>query len=250
MAASGTYTFNPEFADLVDEALERCEIDPADIGGRHIRSIARSAELMFADWTNRGATQWKMVKYSLTLVQGTASYALPSGAFDVFHATFKTSDAKEREMYPISRSDYNALHDKTIQGQTDRFFVDRSTFIGADPASTVYLWQVPNAAAATGTMEMWYIRRGQDIGQATSGATLDLPYHWTEAFTAGLAYNISRKFAKQHTEELLKDYLGEDKGRRDSHMPGGALGRAMDGDREQAPATFRVRFDRRSGRRG
>ena len=250
MAASGTYTFNPEFADLVDEALERCGIDPADAPARTTRSIARSAELMFADWLTRGAKQWQMVKYSLTLVQGTASYALPSGAFDVFHATFKTSDDLEREMYPISRSDYNALHDKTIQGQTDRFFVDRSTFIGADPASTLYLWQVPNAAAATGTMEMWYLRRIQDVAQPTSGTTLDLPYHWTEAFASGLAYYISKKFAKEHTAELLSDYLGDDPKRRDSHMPGGALGRALDADREQAPATFRVRFDRRSGRRG
>jgi hypothetical protein len=29
MATSGTFIFNPDLAELVDEALERCRIDPA-----------------------------------------------------------------------------------------------------------------------------------------------------------------------------------------------------------------------------
>jgi len=248
MAATGTFLFNPEFAELVDDAFERAGIDPADVGARHIKSAARSAEFLFSDWHNRGAKQWTMVKYSLPLVAGTASYALPAGAYDIFHATFKDADGKETEMYPVSRSDYNSIYDKTVQGERpDRYFVDKSSFIGADPKSTIYLWQVPNTNAAGGTMEMWYMRRINDAGQPTATTTLDIPYHWMEAFTAGLAFKLAAKFNLERVAFLKSEYLGDDPKRADSHMPGGALGRALDADRETAPSVFRVRYDR--GRR-
>lgn len=251
MTTTGTFLFDPEFESLLSEAFERAGVDPADMTTRHTLSAARSAQLMTADWLTRGVKQWTLVKYTLPFVEGQVSYVLPAGAWGIFHATIKNVQGTEREMYPISRSDYNAIHDKTIPGEPDRYFVDSSTFIGADPASTIFVWQSPNAQAGNGfTMEMYYIRRIEDVGDPTFNRTLDIPFHWTEAFASGLAYYLSKKFAIDRVPMLLADYLGEDPKKRDSHMPGGALGRAIDADREKAPAVFRPKFDRRYGRRG
>ena len=136
MAVSGTYGFNPQLADHIDEAFERCGIDPAELKARHIRSATRSANLMLTDWPNFGYKQFTLAFVSQALVSGENTITLPIGAYDIFHSTLKRSDG-ESEMYPISRSDYNAIHRKTLDGKPERYFVDQASFIGASPTTTV-----------------------------------------------------------------------------------------------------------------
>lgn len=244
MASSGTFAFNPQFADHIDEAFERCGIDPADLKARHIRSAKRSANLMLKDWQNFGYKQHalELISQPLTAV-GQNSFSLPAGGLDIFHATLKRS-GRETEMYPISRSDYNALHDKTQTGRPDRYFVDRGTFTGA-VGSSVFLWQT--AENITDTIELWYIRTLEDAGDPSN--TLDLTPAYQEAFAAGLATHLSLKFAPERHDKLKIEYLGRDYDERAHSTPGGALGRALSEDRETGDAVFRVRFDRHRGRR-
>ncbi len=244
MTTSGTFTFDPQIIDYIDEAFERCGIDPADLKARHIRSAIRSANLTFTDWQNFGYKQSSLVQATQTLTQGTASFTLPTGGIDIFHATLKR-DTRESEMYNISRSDYNALHDKTLQGRPDRYFVDRGSFTGGNPKSTVFLWQVPENS--TDTIEMWYIRRTMDAGDPS--ATGDMSPNYYEAFASGLAWHLSRKFAPSRTKKLKGDYLGEFYDERSNSTPGGAMGRALSEDRDTGDLVMRVRFDRYRGKR-
>lgn len=192
MASTGTFLFHPELAELVDDAFEQAGVDPAKLSARHLRSAARSAELMMGSWFNRGWKQWTMASVDEAVVLDQASFTLPAGGWDIFHATVEDATGNERELGAISRADYNAIHDKSITGEPDRYFVDRSTFLGADPSSTVYLYQVPNGPF---TVHVWYIRRTEDVGKI--GNTLDLPWNWKEAFTVGLAYRLAKKFPSQ-----------------------------------------------------
>ena len=244
MATSGTFAFNPKFAEHIDEAFERCGIDPAELKARHIRSAKRSANLMMKDWQNFGLKQHALEFVSQPLTAGTGTFVLPTGGVDIFHATLKR-DGRETEMYPISRSDYNALHDKSLQGRPDRYFVDKSTFTGDAPASTVYLWQVPENS--TDTIELWYVRTLEDVGDPMN--TLDLPAAYQEAFSAGMAFMLSKKFAPERAQLLRADYLGAGYDEFKNSIPGGALGRALAEDRDSSDAVMRVRFDRYRGRR-
>jgi hypothetical protein len=244
MARSGTYGFNPQLADHIDEAFERCGIDPAELKARHIRSATRSANFMFSEWIGFGYKQHTLAKASEPLVTGVSTFTLPDGGLDIFHATLKR-DGRESEMYPISRSDYNALHDKTLTGRPDRYFVDRGTFIDDAPASTVYLWQAPENS--TDTIEYWYIRKHQDAGDMVN--TLDLSPIYQQAFASGLAFHLSVKFAPDRSQKLKAEYLGRNYDEFKNSIPGGALGRAIAEDRETGDAVLRVRFDRYRGRR-
>lgn len=245
MAVSGTFAFNPQLIDQIDEAFERCGIDPADLQSRHIRSAIRSANLTLSDWQNFGYNEYALVKDSQSLSVGDNDFTLPAGGYDIFHATLKNSDGTEREIYPISRTDYNALHNKTQQGEPDRYFVDRSTFTGANPASTVFLFRTPDDA--TDTIEFYYIRKQYDAGDPQSN--LDMSPEFYEAFAAGLAFHLSIKFEPDRTDRLGHLYLGQYYKNPDRSEPGGALGRALTANRETADAVFRVRFDRHRGRR-
>ena len=244
MAVSGTYAFNPQLVDQIDEAFERIGIDPGELKARHIRSAVRSANLVFSDWQNFGYKQFTLAFTSQALVQGTNTFTLPTGGIDIFHATLKR-DGKETEVYPISRSDYNGLYDKTIQGRPDRYFVDRGSFSGADPASTVYLWQTPENS--TDTLETWYIQKQQDAGDPSS--TLDMSPNYYEAFACGLAWHLARKFAPDREGKRKADYLGEGYDSTRHSMPGGAMGRALSEDRDRSDAVLRVSFGRHRGSR-
>jgi hypothetical protein len=244
MAVSGTFVFNPELADHIDEAFERCGIDPADLKARHVRSAVRSANLTLSDWQNFGYKEYTLVKVTQTLTQGDLSFVLPTGGYDIFHATLKR-DGRESEMYPISRSDYNALHDKILQGRPDRYFTDRSTYIGDTPASTIFLWQA--AENSTDTIELWYMRRHADAGDPAN--TLDISPNYQEAFACGMAWHLSKKYAPDRTDRLKDDYLGEGYDQFKNSSPGGGLGRALAEDRDTGDTVLRVRFDRFRGRR-
>lgn len=244
MAVSATYGFNPQLADHIDEAFERCGIDPAELKARHLRSAVRSANLTFSDWQNFGHKQYALEQISQPVVTGVNSFTLPVGGFDIFHATLKR-DGRETEIYPISRSDYNALHDKALTGRPDRYFVDRGDFTGDAPASTVFLWQAPENS--TDTLEIWYIRKQMDAGAMSN--TLDLSSNYQEAFACALAYHLSRKFAPDRTKRLRDDYLGENYDEFKNSSPAGAMGRALAEDRDTGDAHLIVRFDRNRGRR-
>jgi len=245
LATTGTYGFDPQLVDYIDEASERCGIDPADLKARHIRSAIRSANLMFSDWQNWGFKQHTLSFQSEVLTSvGQQTFELPIGGIDIFHATLKR-DGRESEMYPISRSDYNALHDKTLTGRPDRYFVDRGSYIGTDPRSTVYLWQA--AENTSDTIELWYVRSHEEVGDPSN--TLDINSLWFEAFAAGLAYMLSFKFAPDRTDALKTHYVGRNFDEFKNSIPGGALGRAMGNDRDTGDAVLRVRYDRYRGRR-
>lgn len=244
MAVSATHSFNPQLVDQIDEAFERCGIDPADLKGRHIRSAIRSANLTLTDWQNFGYSEYQLVFATHDVTQGVETFTLPAGGYDIFHATIKRDDG-EREVYPISRSDYNALHRKITQGQPDRYFVDRSTFVGADPASTVTLYQTPDRTGDQ--IRYWYMRKQFDAGDPQN--TLDMSPAFYEAFACGLAYHLSRKFAPDRQERLGRDYLGRYYDEPDVSNPGGAMGRALAQNRETSDAVLRVSFDRFRGRR-
>ena len=244
MAKSLTYAFNPTLADQIDEAFESCGIDPAELKARHIRSAIRSSNLMLSDWQNFGSKQFTLGFQSQALTSGTNTFTLPLGGFDIYHATLKRS-SNETEMYGISRSDYNSLHSKTLTGRPDRYFVDRSTFIGDTPASTVYLWQTPENS--TDTIEFWYIRKHQDAGAPSN--TLDVSAAYQLAFSFGLAWHLSLKFAPERSEKFRAAYLGKNYAEYRNSSPGGALGRALAEDRDKADAILRVDFRSGRGRR-
>jgi len=243
VASSGTFAFNPELADHIDEAFERCGIDPAELKARHIRSAIRSANLLFADWQNFGHKQHNLTLVSQAVTKADQSFTLPVGGYDIFHATLRR-ELRETEMYPISRSDYNAITDKTVQGRPDRYFVDRGSFVPASGAK-VFIWQA--AENSTDTLEIWYMRSQEDVGDPSN--TLAMSKNYQEAFACGMAFHLCRKYAPQRRRVLLADYLGANYDEYKNSRPAGAMGRALAEDRDTGDAILRVRFDRYRGRR-
>ena len=72
MAVSGSKDFEPNVAEYVEEAFERCGLELRT--GYDARTARRSLNLLFADWANRGLNRWTIKQVTQTLASGIAEY--------------------------------------------------------------------------------------------------------------------------------------------------------------------------------
>ena len=74
MATSGTYTFNLDLADAMEEAFESAGRELRS--GYDYRTARRSLNLLMLEWQNRGLNLWTVRAGPQALTAGTSSYAL------------------------------------------------------------------------------------------------------------------------------------------------------------------------------
>ncbi len=188
MATSGTTAFNLDLTELVEEAFERCGAELRS--GYDLKTARRSLNLLFADWANRGINLWTVEQGSIPLVQGTATYALPSDTVDLMEHVIRTSPGNvstqaDLSVTRISVSTYATIPNKLSQARPIQIYIDRLT-----PTPTITLWPVPNQNNYY-TLVYWRLRRIQDAGNGVN--TMDVPFRFIPCMVAGLAYYLAGK---------------------------------------------------------
>lgn len=219
MTTSGTNTFAPEIAELVDEAFERCGVDPATLTGRHLRSARMSVNLLLVEWATKGIHLWAVEQQSTTLTASDATYSTVTNLITILDMVVRRSGV-DTPVFPIARDQYLAIPDKTSEGLPTQYWLDRDA---TQPVIT--LWNVPENS--TDTLIYFYLRRLQDAGSASK--TPDIPYQWYEALTSGLAARLAVKYAPDRIGPLRGDAAMQYK-------------LADTEDRERAPTRMKVRF--------
>ena len=107
MALSGSTNFEPNITEFIEEAYERCGLELRT--GYDLKSGIRSANLMLAEWANRGLNQWTIEQATQTVTEGTSSYSLNSNIIDVLDVVLRrtVNDVQtDISMNRISRSEY------------------------------------------------------------------------------------------------------------------------------------------------
>ena len=111
MAISGTYSFNPEIGDIVEEAFERAGLELRS--GFDLRSARRSINFLTLEWQNRGINLWTVEEKFLDtaedgtalttnfLIQDTASYRLAAGTISVLDMVLRTIPNKLSSSRPL-----------------------------------------------------------------------------------------------------------------------------------------------------
>jgi len=235
MASTGTFTFDPDIAEICEESFERAGVAPAAIGASHTRSALRSLKLMLnSEWSTIGVRQWMIPEATQALTAGQASFTLPVGGIDVLAATLRRNGA-DTEMYPISRDDYRILADKAQRGRPGRFFVDRQA-----GSKVVRFWQA--SENATDQIIYDYFRQMQDVGEMAN--TLQMPTHAFEACCAGLGWRLAVKFNVDRARMLETYYRGPD-----PNKIGGCLEMMRQEDRERGDIQTYAAYEPRLSRR-
>jgi hypothetical protein len=196
MTTSGTRDFNLDVAEIIEEAYERCGLEVRT--GYDARTARRSLNLMLAEWANRGLNLWTVAEGIFTVTQGDASYVLAADVVDILDVVVRRSGT-DFEIDRISRTEYFTLPNKTTQGRSSQYFLDRTI------TPTMYLWATPDNS--TDQIRYYYVRRMQDANSLTN--TNDIPFRFLPCMVAGLSYYISMKRSPERTG-LLKAVYDEE----------------------------------------
>jgi hypothetical protein len=192
MAVSGTTAFNLDLTEIVEEAFERAGSEMRT--GYDLRTARRSLNLLFADWANRGLNMWTFEQGTIPLVQGTATYDLPSDTVDLMEHVIRTgagsaSTQADLTISRISISTYATIPNKLQQARPIQVWIERRQ---ETPRITV--WPIPDQGTALQpyyTFVYWRLRRIDDAGSGVN--TMDVPFRFLPCMVAGLAYYLSLK---------------------------------------------------------
>lgn len=245
MATTGTYTYDPQIAEVIDEAFERGALmDPKDVGQRHLDSFFRSLKLMLnSEWSNIGIRRWMIQQAQEPMTVGKFQFRLPIGAIDVVGMVLRRSNT-DTEMYRISRDDYLTIPDKNINGRPDRYWVDRQAgnFNTTLTNKVVNLWQ--RGSNTTDIVVYDYFRQIQDPGGLAN--TLQIPANAMNALVCGMAAYMAEKFKPERFPAMMLRYRGPTWAQPERTI-GGALGELLMEDREKSD--FEISVDFTSGNR-
>ena len=205
MATSSSKDFEPDVAEYIEEAFERCGIELRT--GYDLKSASRSMNIMLAEWANRGLNQWTIAEKTVAMVASTSTYNIdstnataPIDVLDVFIRETIGSETTDLPMSRLSRAEYSHNTTKTSTGKPNQFFVNKQL------TPTITVWPAPDVSS-TYTVHMNVLTRMDDADSATN--TMDMPFRFYPCLAAGLAYYISMKRAPQLTGQLKAIYEEE-----------------------------------------
>jgi len=136
MAISGSKDFEPNVAEYIEEAFERCGLELRT--GYDARTARRSLNLMLADWANCGLNRWTMKRVTQTFAEDISEY--PVGTI-------------------------------TLSVSASGSFTIGETITGGTSGATASVITKPLSTSVTITVPSGTFTSGETITGGTSGAT-------------------------------------------------------------------------------
>mgnify|MGYP003138182147 CR=1 FL=1 len=212
MAVSGTYNFNLDIDEVIQEAMEM--IGGEDTLGHEPASARRSINLMLKDWQNRGILLWSTSTTAVTVVASTTSYDLSSSTINALEVVINR-DNTDIQLTRITPEQYLIIPAKTQTGRPSQYSIRR----GRDnPVMSV--WPIPENS--TDILKIEIVSDLEDVNKSAI-QNADTPKRFLPALTCGLSYYMSMKrplvaperiaMLKTNYEEILTRAMEEDRER-------------------------------------
>ena len=200
MATSGSSDFEPDVAEYIEEAFERCGLEYRT--GYDGVTARRSLNLLFADWANRGLNQWTVTNSVTPLSKSDQFLDLTATTIDVLDVVLRrteNSEVTDIQMNQISRSAYWNIPNKDTEARPSQWFLDKQI------TPRLYIWP-----AAENSTDKVIINRLVRIEDADAGVnTVNVPFRFYPCLSAGLAYYIALKRAPDRVQILKGIYEEE-----------------------------------------
>ena len=208
MATSGTYTFNLDTGEIIQEAYERCGIETKS--GYDLKTARRSLNLLLTKWVNDGVNLFTLdlETTDMTKDQGHITFNSPSH-LDVLYAAIRdnsnSSDTSDIILERISMDEYLAIPSKLNTGKPVQYAVERNSQFTSSTSAThkVYLWPIPDQTYYQ--FLSWSIKYPQDVS-ATYTQNPDIPRRYLPALISGLAVELAIKKAPDRLAVLKPLY--------------------------------------------
>jgi len=212
MATSGTFNFNLDIDEVIQEATEM--IGGEQTLGHTPASARRSINLMLKDWQNRGILLWTTYTTLVTVSTSVTSYALSGDTLDALEVVLRRDDT-DLQLERISFEEYQIIPNKKQTGRPTQFTIKRNR-----DNPTIFLWPIPENT--TDILNIEGIRELEDVNRSAE-QNADIPKRFLPPLTCGLSYYLSMKtpgttpdrigMLKSNYEQLLLTALEEDKER-------------------------------------
>jgi len=208
MATSGTYTFNLDTGEIIQEAYERCGVETKS--GYDLKTARRSLNLLLTKWVNDGVNLFTLdlETTNMTKDQGYITFNSTSH-LDVLDAAIRdnsnSSDTSDIILERISMDEYLAIPSKLNTGKHVQYAVERNSQFTSSASAThkVYLWPVPDQTYYQ--FLSWSIKYPQDVS-ATYTQNPDIPRRYLPALVSGLAVELAVKKAPDRLAVLKPLY--------------------------------------------
>ena len=212
MAVSGTFNFNLDIDEIIQEATEM--LGGEQTLGHEPASARRSINLMLKDWQNRGVMLWPTAVTAVTVNTSVTSYDLSSNVLDIMELVVNR-DEVDLQAQRISFEEYQLIPRKGQTGRASQYTVKRNL-----DNPTISLWPIPENS--TDVLKIETISELQDVDKSAI-QNADIPKYFLPPLTCGLAYYLGMKrpgvpenrimMLKQNYEELLDRAMIENRER-------------------------------------
>lgn len=198
MTSSGTYNYSLSNGEAVLAAFERVQIRAPSIRQEHMLTARRELNDLFVELSNRQVNLFKVELQSIPLVQGTATYTVPSRTVMILdsYLTLNNGQQSQTDRYitPVSRTEYASYAQKATQGPPTVYWFDRLI------APTITFYPTPDGDGPY-VVNQYCCVQMQDAS-LPGGETPDLPYRWLGVLVAGLALRFARVYPPQGIDQL------------------------------------------------
>ncbi len=171
-----------------------------------------AANLMQVEWANAGPNLWTVDLEETLLVEGQATYDVDPTTIMILDAYIRIGEdeaIQDRILLPISRSDYAAYPNKSMQGFPTIYWFDRLV------APTLTVWLVPDGDQEY-LLRYYRFRQIQDA-VLQGGLQPEIQYRFNSAYAHGLAAMLALTYAptkyamlKQVADEKFRNAATQD----------------------------------------
>ncbi len=182
---------------------------------QHMDDARTALNLLFSNWSNDTPNLWSVDLISQVLTPGTATYSVLPNTIMVLDAYIRTNSGTEsqndRIIWPISRTEYASMPNKTLEAPPTVFWFNRLL------APTITLWQTPDDQQPY--LLNYYRCTSIQDADMPAGQTADIPPRWLMATVYNLAEILNQAYPVQgvdgakiaaKAEKYLTDALTQD----------------------------------------
>lgn len=233
MTISSTRSFNPDFAEIYEDAFEQAGLELRT--GNDVITARRSMNLLLLEWANKGINLWTIDSQTIAAASVTAGdyeYEIDIDTVAVLDVAIRTNagvvnSQVDRQLTEISAATYAQISNKLMRGAPTQFWINRTGIRNVSGSTHQYdklvLWPVPDQSSYY-TIVYYRMKRMADAGTGAT-ATPEAPARFLPALVTGLALKIAKKkpmVPQTKVAELRADYelllseaQGEDRERQD-----------------------------------
>ena len=173
-----------------------CGVRRTALTQQHFEDARIATNMLMMRWSADGVNLWQVDLQTITLVQGQATYPVPSNTIVILDGYYTINNGQQeidRIMTPISRTEYANYPNKQQQGAPTVFWFDRLL------APTVTLWSTPDGQQAA--FKYYRLRQTQD-SNLQGGQSVEVPVYFLEPYVFGLATRLAAIWAPDRAPAL------------------------------------------------